>query len=72
MSDPTVANSVEVNHAPFNRAFNWDGPVWTFFDQPEQKARQHRFGIAMQGVAALEPADSILKGMPLFSSYELQ
>lgn len=71
MSDPAVAHSVEVNHAPFNRAFSWDGPVWTFFDQPEQKARQHRFGIAMQGVAALAP-NSILKGMPFISGFEHQ
>lgn len=63
MSDPAVAHSVEVNHAPFNRAFNVDCSAWEFFSRPEEKARQHRFGIAMQGVASLEPADNILKGM---------
>ncbi|KAF5312469.1 hypothetical protein D9619_003732 [Psilocybe cf. subviscida] len=61
MSDPAVAHSEEVNHSPFSRAFNWEGTLWTFFNQPEQWARQHRFGIGMQGVAALEPADAILK-----------
>lgn len=63
MSDPAFAHSVEINVAPFNHAFNWDGTIWTFFGQPEQKARQNRFGIAMQGVASLQPADSLLKGM---------
>lgn len=69
MSDPAVAHSVELKHASFNRAFNQEDPIWAFFDQPEQKGRQQRFGVAMQGVAALEPADSILKGIaPLATS----
>ncbi|KAF5312796.1 hypothetical protein D9619_003671 [Psilocybe cf. subviscida] len=59
LSDPAVAHLVEVNKTTLNRAFNWDGPMWTFFDQPEQKARQHRFDIAMQGAAAFDP-DTIL------------
>lgn len=69
MSDPAIAHSVEVNHTPFSRAFNLDGSIWTFFDRPEQKARHHRFDLAMKGVAALEPADNILKGVnPFFGS----
>ena len=62
MSDPAAGHSIEVSKAPFNRAFGWDGPVWTWLSQPEQIDRQRRFGVAMQGVAALESADSILKG----------
>ncbi|KAF5312468.1 hypothetical protein D9619_003733 [Psilocybe cf. subviscida] len=61
MSDPATAHSEEVNHAPFNRAFNWNGSIWSFYDQPEQWPRQHRFDTGMQGIAALEPADAILK-----------
>lgn len=66
MSDPDTAHSSEVSKAAFNRAFGWDGPFWTWLAQPEQVNRQRRFGVAMQGVAALEPADSILKGRPYF------
>ena len=67
MSDPNTAHSVEVSKAPFNRAFsNWDGSFWTWLAQPEQVNRERRFGIAMQGVTALEPADSILNGRPSF------
>lgn len=62
MSDPDVAHSVEMSDAPFNRAFGWDGQVWEFLAQNEQKYRHRRFGIAMRGIAALEPPESILKG----------
>ncbi|KAF5312467.1 hypothetical protein D9619_003730 [Psilocybe cf. subviscida] len=61
ITDPATAHSEEPNHTPFNRGLNWDGSMWAFFNQPEQVARQHRFGIAMQGMAALAPADIILR-----------
>ena len=64
MSDPVAGHSIEVSKAPFNRVFDFDGPFWTWYAQPDQVDRQRRFGVAMQGVAALEPEDFIWKGRP--------
>jgi len=61
MSDPVTASSVDVTQTAFNRAFQVDVPFWSFLEQSEQSYRFRRFGIAMQGVAAMQPADTILK-----------
>lgn len=60
MTDPASADSGEVTKTAFNRAFNEELPIWAWFENPDQNLRLRRFGSAMQGVAALQPADAIL------------
>jgi hypothetical protein len=36
--------------------------LWNFYERPEEAFRHHRFGIGMQGIQALQPADAILSG----------
>jgi hypothetical protein len=60
MTDPASANSGEVTKTAFNRAFDEELPIWAWFEKPDQNLRLRRFGSAMQGVAALQPADAIL------------
>jgi len=62
LRDPVMKLSGEPNHAPFNRAFNTDLTIWDWLEQPEQHYNLRRFGVAMQGVATMQPASTILDG----------
>ena len=62
MTDPASADSGEVTKTAFNRAFDEELPIWAWFEKPDQNLRLRRFGSAMQGVEALQPADAILSG----------
>jgi len=66
MTDPTSVDSGEVTKTAFNRAFDEELPIWAWFEKPDQNLRLRRFGSAMQGVAALQPADAILSGKLYF------
>lgn len=62
LADPKTVLSGDPRASPFARAFGTKETLWEFYDRPEQRYRQHRFGIGMQGVQALQPADAILTG----------
>ncbi|KAJ7246822.1 O-methyltransferase [Mycena haematopus] len=49
---------------PHMRAFRTDGNMFQWFENPNNKSRLVRFGIAMKGSAAEEPVDTIFKGFP--------
>ncbi|KAJ6472494.1 O-methyltransferase [Mycena sanguinolenta] len=49
---------------PHMRAFKTDGNMFQWFEDPDNEHRLMRFGLAMKGSAAEEPADTILKGFP--------
>ena len=66
MTDPASADSGEVTKTAFNRAFDEELPIWAWFEKPDQNLRLRRFGSAMQGVEALQPADAILSGKLYF------
>ncbi|KAJ6535743.1 S-adenosyl-L-methionine-dependent methyltransferase [Mycena capillaripes] len=47
--------------SPFARAMGRTETLWTYYSRPEEQFRHKRFGIAMEGVQALQPPDAILK-----------
>ncbi|KAF7342833.1 S-adenosyl-L-methionine-dependent methyltransferase [Mycena sanguinolenta] len=49
---------------PHMRAFKTDGNMFQWFENPDNKHRLMRFGIAMKGSAAEEPVGTIFKGFP--------
>ncbi|KAJ6472496.1 O-methyltransferase [Mycena sanguinolenta] len=49
---------------PHMRAFRTDGNMFQWFENPDNKHRLMRFGIAMKGSAAEEPVGTIFKGFP--------
>lgn len=61
--DPATAHNNQVNVTAFQKAFNTDLTIWEFFEKPEQTYRRDRFGIGMQGVAAFQPAETVLEGV---------
>ncbi|KAK7014078.1 hypothetical protein VNI00_019427 [Paramarasmius palmivorus] len=61
-SDPATAHSGEPDASPFAKAFNKRQTLWNFYEQPEQKFRQNRFGIGMCGIQALQPPDAVMNG----------
>ncbi|KAG6878243.1 hypothetical protein C0992_008375, partial [Termitomyces sp. T32_za158] len=57
MKDPITGPSNEPNHAPFNRAFGVDVPLWLWYETKEQKYRRRRFAISMRGIAQMQLPD---------------
>ncbi|KAF8056551.1 S-adenosyl-L-methionine-dependent methyltransferase [Lyophyllum atratum] len=57
LKDPKTAFSDEPIHAPFNRVFNVDTPLWVWYETPEQSYRRRRFAIGMHGIAQMQPPD---------------
>ena len=62
LTDPEFAFSGEPTRTPFNKAFNFDGTIWDFFEQPENKMRETRFGVGMEAARRIENPANILKG----------
>ncbi|KAJ6608071.1 S-adenosyl-L-methionine-dependent methyltransferase [Mycena sp. CBHHK59/15] len=61
LADPATVRSGDPTASPFARAMGLVETLWEFYERPEQQFRHHRFGIGMQGIEALQPADAILK-----------
>jgi len=61
LADPASAESGEVTHTAFNKAFDTDMSVWPWYEKPENSARRRRFGAAMRGVVAMQPANQIFE-----------
>ncbi|KAJ7657239.1 S-adenosyl-L-methionine-dependent methyltransferase [Mycena polygramma] len=61
LADPATAGSGDPTASPFARAMGRPETLWTYYARPEEKFRQHRFAIGMEGIQALQPADAILK-----------
>ncbi|KAH7918466.1 S-adenosyl-L-methionine-dependent methyltransferase [Leucogyrophana mollusca] len=62
LQDPATAFEDGPVRTPMMRAFASDTDVWTWFEQPFNQMRLKRFGVAMDGVSSMQPADSILRG----------
>ncbi|KAG6889611.1 hypothetical protein C0995_016137 [Termitomyces sp. Mi166 len=65
IKDPKTGRSSEPHHAPFNRVFDVDLPLWLWYETKEQSYRRRRFAIAMRGVAQFHPHDLLDDG-PFF------
>jgi len=59
MKDPKTSHSAEVNEAPLQRGIGTDMTYWEWFTQPENLYPRRRFGIAMKGIAEIEPPNFI-------------
>lgn len=62
LSDPSTALSGDGKDAALCRAFGTKKTIWDFFDEPEQRDRVHRFGVAMKAAATFQPMDLTIKG----------
>lgn len=60
LRDPKTRFSGEPTDAPLARTTGSNVPFWVWIEQPDQEMRLQRFGIAMQGVAAMQPAEAAL------------
>ncbi|KAL4259735.1 O-methyltransferase COMT-type [Pleurotus pulmonarius] len=60
LSDPATRLSGDPKASPFARAINSKETLWQFYERPDERDRQHRFDIGMQGIQALQPPDAIL------------
>ncbi|THV00231.1 O-methyltransferase, partial [Dendrothele bispora CBS 962.96] len=63
LNDAEYGFSNEPDKTIFSKGFQTDLPFYQFLEQPSQRYRRHRFGYAMQGAAALEPSEMILKAL---------
>lgn len=63
LSDPATRRSGDPKASPFARAINAEETLWQFYERPEERDRQHRFDIGMQGIQALQPPNAILGGV---------
>ncbi|KAJ7183858.1 S-adenosyl-L-methionine-dependent methyltransferase [Mycena filopes] len=60
--DPKDGLSNAPTNAAFNRAFNTDLPLFTWFDEPEQKHRMARFALGVSGATKMAFPEAILQG----------
>ncbi|EIM79956.1 S-adenosyl-L-methionine-dependent methyltransferase [Stereum hirsutum FP-91666 SS1] len=60
LRDPKTRFSGDPTDAPLARTIGSNVPFWVWIEQPDQEMRLQRFGIAMQGVAAMQPAAAAL------------
>lgn len=60
LRDPKTRFSGEPTDAPLARTTGSNVPFWVWIEQPGQEMRLQRFGIAMQGVVAMQPAEAAL------------
>ncbi|KLO06792.1 hypothetical protein SCHPADRAFT_677279 [Schizopora paradoxa] len=62
LTDPQRSFSGEAKDSSFSMALNCDKSYWDFIQQPDQKARLARLGIAMDGTRMVEPPGLALTG----------
>jgi hypothetical protein len=67
--DPELGHAYEANKAAFNKAYNVEEDLWTWFEAPDNKLRLARFGSAMDGVKNMTPPDIILGGSTLLRGF---
>ncbi|KAF9458915.1 S-adenosyl-L-methionine-dependent methyltransferase [Collybia nuda] len=63
MKDPKTSHSVEANQAPMQRGLGTDMTYWDWYSQPERLYERRRFGLAMKGVASMEPPGFLLDAL---------
>ncbi|KAF8181637.1 S-adenosyl-L-methionine-dependent methyltransferase [Pholiota molesta] len=62
LTDPIFSKNEDPSHTAFNKAFQTDLPIFTWFEQPGNESRLRRFGIVFELGNRLYPANAILKG----------
>ncbi|KAI0318584.1 S-adenosyl-L-methionine-dependent methyltransferase [Amylostereum chailletii] len=59
--DPKTSKSDEPSETAFGKAFNFNGPIWEWFELPENAFKLTRFGLGMEGSKHAFP-NAILEG----------
>ena len=67
--DPDFGHASEANKAALNKAYNFEGDIWSWFETPENRLRLARFGAAMSGLRNISSADAILEGSVTLRSF---
>jgi hypothetical protein len=62
LTDPIFSKNEDPSHTAFNKAFQTDLPIFTWFEQPGNESRLRRFGIVFESGNRLYPANAILEG----------
>ncbi|KAH8978096.1 O-methyltransferase [Lactarius hatsudake] len=60
--DPEIGHATEPTKTALNKAFGFEGDMWSWFERPNNRLRLARFGSAMSNVTNMAPEDAILKG----------
>lgn len=67
--DPELGHAYESNKAAFNKAYNVEEDLWTWYEAPENRLHLVRFAAGMKGVQNLSSPDAILGGSVLLRGF---
>jgi hypothetical protein len=67
--DPDFAHADEANKTALNKAFGFEGDIWSWFEAPENRFRLVRFGAAMSGLKNMSSPNAILEGAVMLCSF---
>jgi len=62
--DPELGHASEPTKTALNKTFSFEGDMWSWFEESDNKLRLARFGAAMASVANMTPPEAILEGLP--------
>jgi hypothetical protein len=65
--DPEFGHATEPTKTALNKAFGFEGDMWSWFEQSDNKLRLARFSAAMVSVTNMTPEDAILEGLSPFT-----
>ncbi|KAH9024028.1 S-adenosyl-L-methionine-dependent methyltransferase [Lactarius deliciosus] len=60
--DPEFGHATEPTKAALNKAFGFEGDIWSWFERPNNRLRLARFGSAMSNVTNMTPEGAIFEG----------
>ncbi|KAH9033352.1 S-adenosyl-L-methionine-dependent methyltransferase [Lactarius pseudohatsudake] len=60
--DPELGHATEPTKTALNKAFGFEGDMWSWIERPNNRLRLARFGSAMINVTNMTPEDAILEG----------
>ncbi|KAH9012303.1 S-adenosyl-L-methionine-dependent methyltransferase [Lactarius hengduanensis] len=60
--DPELGHATEPTKTALNKAFGFEGDMWSWFEHPNNRLRLARFGSAMSNVTNMTPEGAILEG----------
>ncbi|KAH8978960.1 O-methyltransferase [Lactarius akahatsu] len=60
--DPQLGHATEPSKTSLNKAFGFEGDMWSWFEGPNNRLRLARFGAAMSGLRNVSSENAILDG----------
>jgi hypothetical protein len=67
--DPQFGHAYESNKTAFNKVYNVEEDIWTWFEAPDNRLRLSRFGAGMNGFKNMSSPDAILAGSILLCDF---